>query len=391
MLAPANFGSALAKLGKKMIGSILSRMRYFVEPGTGVLEWLELGSRESLALNLEWIHSNPSSLGPERMFAFVITGDYIDRRIETYAIALTQEIGSDGVVRAAAANLNSQHVVIVQMSDVSTGVLKPANAEILYTATSPKVPFLIVPKRSHSKNSMGIMASVRTNSGDENQPTIDAIFRCMAVNSNIDYDDLYEAFEHQTKIVQLEEERVEIVQWIDYLRNRQNKYYIHDRMAMIIFRVFDIEYNPIPVFELQLTAGPEGDANNFPIGFMGREQSNGRKSGVITYYVNYDLIDGCDEVIEDGKVIREAVPSVGQLGLTIFPSPEEGTKFVSYSPIRIMPSEEFLKNVIQKNETTIVDVVFQRLVSAETFEFKQFDGTNEGSFRTKKHVGDFVP
>lgn len=52
MLAPANHGSALAQLGKGRV----ARMKFFaddLEPGTGVLDWLELGSdrswRESLA------------------------------------------------------------------------------------------------------------------------------------------------------------------------------------------------------------------------------------------------------------------------------------------------------------------------------------------------------
>ena len=42
MLAPANFGSALAQLGKGRLSDIKS-MFQGVEPGTGVLDWLELG------------------------------------------------------------------------------------------------------------------------------------------------------------------------------------------------------------------------------------------------------------------------------------------------------------------------------------------------------------
>jgi hypothetical protein len=56
MLAPANFGSALAQLGKSRI----SRLKTWfegVEPGTGVLDWLELGSPEAWKLNRAWISS----------------------------------------------------------------------------------------------------------------------------------------------------------------------------------------------------------------------------------------------------------------------------------------------------------------------------------------------
>ncbi|MGB2790309.1 MAG: phospholipase, partial [Dokdonella sp.] len=49
MLAPANFGSALAQLGKSRLGAIKA---WFdgVEPGQGVLDWLELGSPEACEL-----------------------------------------------------------------------------------------------------------------------------------------------------------------------------------------------------------------------------------------------------------------------------------------------------------------------------------------------------
>src|SRR5579872_7193246 len=63
MLAPANFGSALVQLGLAK----LSRLRSWfdgVEVGTGVLDWLELGSRESTALNLQWLDQGASLIGP---------------------------------------------------------------------------------------------------------------------------------------------------------------------------------------------------------------------------------------------------------------------------------------------------------------------------------------
>ena len=50
MLAPANFGSALAQLGKARVGRIMAWYDG-VEPGQGVLDWLELGSPEAWKLN----------------------------------------------------------------------------------------------------------------------------------------------------------------------------------------------------------------------------------------------------------------------------------------------------------------------------------------------------
>ena len=47
MLAPANYGSALAQLGKQRLSRIKSWFEG-VEPGQGVLDWLELGSYYSV-------------------------------------------------------------------------------------------------------------------------------------------------------------------------------------------------------------------------------------------------------------------------------------------------------------------------------------------------------
>jgi hypothetical protein len=102
MLAPANHGSALAQLGK----SRLSRMKFFaqgVQPGTGVLDWLELGSDQSWALNTSWLDYDCVGGG---MYVFVLTGQTIDRACYDNLNSYTGEAGSDGVVRVAAANMN---------------------------------------------------------------------------------------------------------------------------------------------------------------------------------------------------------------------------------------------------------------------------------------------
>ena len=72
MLAPANFGSALAQLGKGKLSRILSWFEG-VEPGQKVLDWLECGSDESWKLNKDWITGDESPIGPDGIFPFVIT------------------------------------------------------------------------------------------------------------------------------------------------------------------------------------------------------------------------------------------------------------------------------------------------------------------------------
>ena len=113
MLAPANFGSALAQLGKSVLGRLKSVFAG-VEPGQRILDWLELGSTESLSLNLDYIHSEDPLLRGQ--VQFVLTGDRPDRSLYDYLNSYTGEDGSDGVVRIAAANLNAQHAVLSPQS-----------------------------------------------------------------------------------------------------------------------------------------------------------------------------------------------------------------------------------------------------------------------------------
>jgi hypothetical protein len=78
MLAPANHGSALAQLGKGRLSGMKSFIVDGVEPGTGVLDWLELGSSQSWHLNTEWLRYDCVTSG---LYPFVLTGQSIDRSL----------------------------------------------------------------------------------------------------------------------------------------------------------------------------------------------------------------------------------------------------------------------------------------------------------------------
>ncbi len=80
MLAPANFGSVLAQLGKSRIGRLRSWF-HGLEPGAGVLDWLELGSEEAWSLNREWTHKRIRSAAHSPVYSFVLTGQTIDRSL----------------------------------------------------------------------------------------------------------------------------------------------------------------------------------------------------------------------------------------------------------------------------------------------------------------------
>jgi hypothetical protein len=158
MLAPANHGSALAQLGKGR----LSQMKFFandVEPGRGVLDWLELGSDQGWELNREWLRYDCVAAG---LYPFALTGQKIDRAFYDTLNSYTDEVGSDGVVRVAAANLNYGLIRLVQHG----GALKVSKDD-----RSAKTALGVLPGRSHSGTTIGILASVKGDD-DRSHPTV---------------------------------------------------------------------------------------------------------------------------------------------------------------------------------------------------------------------------
>jgi pimeloyl-ACP methyl ester carboxylesterase len=109
MLAPANFGSALATTGQTMLGRVVKGWGHGMHTGKQMLNGLELGSpfQWDLALR-DLFEAGPGApgtiYGEDLVWPFIITGSM------PYQHGLRQmvnEHGSDGTVRVAAANLNA--------------------------------------------------------------------------------------------------------------------------------------------------------------------------------------------------------------------------------------------------------------------------------------------
>jgi len=357
MLAPANFGSALAQLGKAK----LSRIKSFfdgVEPGQRVLNWLELGSKSSWELNKKWILSDGNQIGKQGIFPFVLIGQSIDRKLYDHLNSYTGELGSDGVVRTAAANLNSRYIHLKQ------NTIKTTNNEIKISTTldvaqykeSPKVPLRIITGKSHSGSEMGIMNSVRKSRDEKSKETITSIFKCINVDSIEKYNELKKQFEVETSIVQQNELIESAPEFLFF-----HTHFIHDRFSQVIFRITDSEGYPITDFDILLTAGQDSDPNNFPPGFVADRQRNSINKEIITYYFNYDLIVGAPE-----NEFRKKTEGITQIGLKIIPRPQEG--FVRFVACEIKANEDLLQKTIQPNSTTLIDIVLQRVVSKGVFQ-----------------------
>lgn len=371
MLAPANFGSALAQLGK---GRLASMKAWFngVEPGQGVLDWLELGSPEANALNLRWIHDYPA-LGLTRrrqpLFQFVLSGDAIDRKLYDHVNAYTGEPGSDGVVRLAAANLDACHIVLEQPAPEPGEALPSARKRLrgLRVAgmqRSERTAFRIIPGTAHSGDALGIMRSVR-NDGRPH-PTVDAILDCLRVDDHEGYLRLCDAFDAHNATHQQPERRVSIER-VPVLPDRVH---VTDPHAMVLFRLLEPDGTRISDVDLLLTAGPANDPNQLPSGFLRDRQAN-RRSGTLAFQLNHAVLAGCPEIArpDTGRAARLALVPRPPYGLRLSPRP--GERLVEHWDAAFTARMGDLMDWIRPNTTTLIDIRLQRIVRSGVFRLSR--------------------
>jgi hypothetical protein len=335
MLAPANHGSALAQLGKSRLWRIKSLLEG-AEPGQRVLDWLELGSDQQWELNTAWLGYRCVDSG---LFPFVLTGQRIDRKMYDNLNPYTGEAGSDGVVRAAAANMNYKFIRLRQAGD-EAGHEEPV-------ASEPSA-FGILPGCSHSGEKMGIIRGVTM----DNAATHEAarwVLRCLNVATAGEYRTVADELARVTFQTQ-QDEREDPVETL-----LGERIFETSRFSMVVFRIVDDRKTQVADYDLYLTAGPDDDPNALPPGFFKDRQRNLRNPGKLTYFLDYD-------VMEAGF----ANPKMeGRLGFRLVARPSAGLAY--YRELDYWSDLLSVNRVLAPNQTTMVELVLERKVDARVF------------------------
>jgi hypothetical protein len=340
MLAPANHGSALAQLGKGK----LARMKFFlggVEPGTGVLDWLELGSDQSWRLNTAWMDHDGVDA---ELYSFVLAGQSIDRSFYDNLNSYTGEAGSDGVVRVAGANLNYGLIRLEQQT---------RDFKLSQQGQSPVTALGVLPGLSHSGEDMGIMRSVKPDD-DGIHPTVAAVLECLEVDSAAAYRACVKSLADLTQKTQ------------DAERTRKEKdgflfkrTFTTSRYFMVVFRVTDDRGNSLQDYDIVFTAGPAYDANHLPPGFCVDRQRNSRNRGKLTYFLDYDVMAPWFQ--------RPQLQD--KFGFQISARPAEG--YAYYTVGEHQGTFSALAKYFAPNQTVMIDVVLQRRVMEGVFKLTQ--------------------
>lgn len=381
MLAPANHGSALAQLGK----SRLSRMKFFMqgaEPGERVLDWLELGSEAAWTLNETWLDYDCVSKG---LFPFVLIGQTIDRSFYDALNSYTDEMGSDGVVRVAAANMNYSLLELVQNGN---GDLEPKKVW-----RSKRMVMGVLPKLAHSGDEIGIIRSV-SEKGDRPRdavkklklttavhPTAEWVVRCLQVTGANDYEKVRLELETLTGATQ-EAEKVDRQETLFWTREYPNA-----RCSQVIVRLRDDRGQYLSDYDLFLTAGPNYSPDELPTGFFVDRQRNRRNPGKLTYYLNWD-------VLNDPKDGLRKPELKGKFGFRIVarplmqdpavPDSDISPGLAGYRVLHFKSDLDTLGKALRPNETLMLDIQLRRLVDIAVFRItndltpRKFDRKPDG-------------
>jgi hypothetical protein len=361
MLAPANHGSALALIGKSKLSRLKSFLADGVQPGTGVLDWLELGSDQGWALNRAWLGYDCAKAG---LFPFVLTGQHIDRALYDNLNSYTAEPGSDGVVRAAAANLNYRLLRLEQQD----GEL--VQAELTGT---PPTAFGILPGRSHSGDKIGILRSVKPEDTPQTHPTVEWVVKCLQVTSQRQYADMTDQLAQLTDKTQ-EDERVEKVT-TGFIFTRK---FTTSRYCMLVFRIVDDRGNQLADYDLLFTAGPTYDPNHLPPGFFVDRQRNALNGRTLTYYLDHD-------VMADWF----ARPEVGdKFGVMVVARPADG--YAHYTVAEHRSTFTAMQEYFAPNQTLLVEIQLQRHVRQGTYRLTPFTGGVPGEDFSSQPKGDDI-
>jgi len=351
MLAPANFGSALAQLGKGLLGRLKA---WFggVEPGQRILDWLELGSAESLSLNLDYIHSDdPVKRG---QFLFVLTGDRPDRKLYDHLNSYTGEDGSDGVVRIAAANLNAHHAVLSPQANARGDT----DTLTLNLNRSPRCAFKLIADAAHSGDERGIMTSAAP-------ATVQAILRCLQVRSVDDYESLCDAFERENTA--RDADKVELEPAGPF----SPRVHIHDPRSLLIVRLTDEAGEPLTGAGFLFTAGAQASPDLLPAGFLLDRQANSRQRTTISLFLDHSLLAGDDRVADprnSRKTLRPAVASHRPYGASVQPVDLGG--LVHHALARSAAGDDLFA-MLGPHQTTVLDVVLPRKIHEGVFRLTQ--------------------
>lgn len=371
-LAPAHFGSGLATIGQ---GRIARWWRYFfqqgAEPGVKILEALEFGSFFSLELH-KYFLDNPT-FTEYGIKEYVLIGSEADPSWISLPIRYGHEDGSDGVVRACAANLNYRYIKcaldkekIVIDSKLWNLISNPDKVNSLYDAYMfeedkctgkediPGIPFRVLLNCTHTGNH-GIVT------GDEpRQQLLESVKQALLDKDRETWSVTAKNFAAETEIMYSGIADDKPPSYLAALTNFwcwQNQY---DKYAMLILRFTDQYGEPVVHYDVHLNS-EDLETKNVIGDMIQHRYKNTLYPNHFVFYLRVEQFDA-----KSKKFICQ-LDKIKDCTLHITAT-EPGTDNIEYVPFNMRLNKDALEEFIRPNEVTLVDLQMYRVPAQEVYK-----------------------
>jgi len=375
MLAPANFGSRLASLGKSMLGRLVKGWNNWFHTGTQMLNALELSSpyQWSLAQRDLFIpegkNSAPAIYAGAGIFAFVITGTH------PYTSALRRvvnEDGSDGTVRVPAANLNVHGVTI----DFAACEDEPliTNWKLRYKGD---IPLAVLPDRTHSS-----VVTPQKNEVKSKSPYCDRLGELLLQALACDGADAYQAMANQWREISEETAKAHGDRTLrnNIFRKAVHKECLHQYLQVNV-RVVDDHGIDVADYFVEFS-GPEEEKGDESSVYFHREVLEHVHENKLNKSYRCFYVDRTDLLENYYNVIPQDLPRVLYMSISASPPGDNVSYFGNYKigargvvPLHFESEKKTGKEKqvrwLKRNSTHFVKIIIPRTPKEKVFKMKK--------------------
>ena len=378
-LAGANFGSGWAHLGKGQLARWGRQFWSGSEAGVKVLNALELGSSDTLDMQIGFISDGNGMVTTHGVREFVIIGSQPKTGLMSIPVRFAREDGSDGVIRVSSANLNFVYVRYVTngRGDKVTAHqvrsdLKPAR--LPRDCDYYKVDWLSVPGEdravvpiaipwgtAHSGTDVGVV------DGSQTRDDIEPILQLALETSNAaQWRSRVATFQATTDHAYEEASQRDFSgMWFRKGWSRKAQYEAH---SQIIIRLLDQDGRPVPDYDVNFRrTSAEGSTTDIG-GLMQHKHRNLLNPNIITFYLRTGKWDRDNKTFKDpeGNYLNR-LSEIDDVVLEIT-GEERETDDIQYLPFRKYLDKETLMRFVKPHATTVIDIEMRRIPSENVFK-----------------------